>query len=361
MHRTFLLAASLFLIISCGHQGQEEIDAMNASDIVPSPDREGRNNNFYDNAETFGLKGGDILVTGEIENPGIVDLSSLPVRSVIAKEALLGEDGSNTFVGAYRYDGYSLFDILENRILDKKNKAEFAPCIDTYIEISNKAGERVFLSWGEVFYPNKLHNILIATSVSRIVPSKTKDLWPLPQQRKLVVATDLVTERNISNPVKITVHSYPLTLAVNRELPSLYSGSFRIETNDGPGINIDNLPEGSRIQTVQTIFYGKGRGIHSTTPFKGVPLQELLAAEVKPGRASLRQGMICVCGIDGYRAVYSVSEVINRNDQGEILIVPCDTNSDGGKFRILPGCDFFSDRAVKAISNIILTVEGQDK
>jgi hypothetical protein len=43
---------------------------------------------------------------------------------------------------------------------------------------------------------------------------------------------------------------------------------------------------------------------------------------------------------------------MNRNDQAEILLVPCENEKDGGKFRIFPSCDFFSDRAVKALSEI---------
>ncbi len=92
------------------------------------------------------------------------------------------EDGSNAFIGAYRYDGYSLFDILNDRILKKKNKEEFSPIIDLYVEIENAKGEKVVLSWGEIYYPNFLHNSIIATDVMRIVPSKTKELWPLPSE-----------------------------------------------------------------------------------------------------------------------------------------------------------------------------------
>lgn len=334
---------------------------MNEPEIIPAPDSAGKNNNFYDNTETVGLRGDDILVTGETGNPGIVNLSSLPVRSVIVKEALIGEDGSNRFIGAYRYDGYSLFDILENRILDKKNKGEFPQCIDIYIEISNKKGERVLLSWGEVFYPNNLHNIIIATAVSRIVPSKTKDLWPLPEQRKLVVAGDLITERNISNPSKITVLSYPRSFEVNRDISPLYCDSYQFETDGSLGAKTNSLPAGLRERTVHTIFYGKGRGIHTTTPFTGVSLKDLLGDQVKTDAASLKLGLVCVTGTDGYRAVFSISEIINRNDQGEILVVPCDTIADGGKFRVLPGCDFFSDRAVKAISKFIITTHSPVK
>ncbi|MDZ7743876.1 MAG: hypothetical protein U5Q03_19620 [Bacteroidota bacterium] len=73
--------------------------------------------------------------------------------------------------------------------------------------MENTEGEKVILSWGELYYPIHHHEIMIATQVRRIVPSKTKDLWPMPQETKLVVASDLITERNISNPVKIRILS----------------------------------------------------------------------------------------------------------------------------------------------------------
>ena len=44
---------------------------------VTPPDPSDRNNDFYDNTETYGLQGGVIEVAGEIENPGIIDLSKL--------------------------------------------------------------------------------------------------------------------------------------------------------------------------------------------------------------------------------------------------------------------------------------------
>ena len=88
-----------------------------------------RNNNFYDDTETISLKGGEIEIAGEVENPGFVDLNSLTKHSVIVKEALLDGDGKDFFVGAYRYDGYSLFDILTDRLVNKKNKEEFSPLL----------------------------------------------------------------------------------------------------------------------------------------------------------------------------------------------------------------------------------------
>ncbi|MGA3015286.1 MAG: hypothetical protein ABSD71_14760, partial [Bacteroidales bacterium] len=102
--------------------------------IIPAADPGDLNDNFYDNTETYELPGGEIEVTGEIENTGKIDLSKLQKHSVIVKETLLNADGSDSFTGAYRYDGYSLFDILSQKIIKKKNAAEFKPVIDLYVE-----------------------------------------------------------------------------------------------------------------------------------------------------------------------------------------------------------------------------------
>ncbi len=133
-------------------------------------------NDFYDDAETYRLKGATkIEIAGEIGNPGIIDITGLPLRSLIIKEAVSSGD-SNRFVGAYRYDGYSLYDVLNHAVLKKKNEAVFPPIIDMYVTVENESGESVVISWGELYYPNHRHEIIIATHVTRIVPSKTKDL-----------------------------------------------------------------------------------------------------------------------------------------------------------------------------------------
>ncbi|MBN1198508.1 MAG: hypothetical protein JXA23_04080 [Bacteroidales bacterium] len=317
-----------------------------------NPDTTDRNNNFYDNIETHSLTGGEIELTGELENSGKTDFTALPKRSVIVKETLLNEDGTNSFVGAYRYDGYSLFDILTERYPNKKNKEEFPPVIDLYAEITNDRGDTVLLSWGEIFYPTVLNRILIATDVARIVPSKTNELWPLPTERKLVVASDLITDRNISNPVKITIKSWDEKIPVNRDISPFYSPGITFSTGNETFLTLESQPEVFQEETFHTIFYGKGRGIHSTEPFTGVYLKELLISHVPLSRKSLQQSLVLVIGADGYRSVFSLSEIMNRNDQAEVLLITGKRDEEGGLFRIFAAGDFFSDRAVKAISEI---------
>jgi len=315
-------------------------------------------NDFYDNAETYELAVKPISIEGEIENPGLVDFSTLPLRSVIVKETLLAENGDE-FIGAYRYDGYSLYDMLNHIKLNKKNSDEFNPIIDLYVQVENDKGEKVNISWGEVYYPNHLQEIIVAKRVMRIVPSKTNELWPLPESGKLVIASDLITERNISNPVKITVKSYPKSFKTVKGLKPLYSPSLDIYNENEKLVSLTKNPHELSKETFHTIFYGRGRGIHSTQPFEGVMLKDILSRYIEFNRESIRQGIFLVVAEDGYRGVFTFSEVMNRNDQSEILLVCNPEVKDDGIFRLFPACDFFSDRAIKGINAIYFSANEQ--
>jgi len=308
-------------------------------------------NNFYDNAETKELPMTPVTIAGEVENPGTVDFSALPLHTVIVKESALSGD-SNKFIGAYRYDGYSLYDILNLIKVKKANKKEFDSKIDTYVQIENAKGEMVNISWGEFYYPNHLHEIIIAKSVMRIVPSKTKDLWPLPDACKLIVSSDLLTERNISAPSKITVISYPKSFKTVRGMKPIFSPVIKLYSENNLLDSFTKNPKNIIEQTYPAIFYGRGRGIHSTEPFTGVMMKEVLAKYFKITQENLRKGMFLVVAKDGYRAVFTFSELMNRNDQQEVLLICHPEVNDNGIFKVFPACDFFSDRAIKGISAV---------
>ena len=349
---TLLAAAMLLLICSCGNQ-QKDAGAEQEKTLADTSDL---TMDFYDNAETIPLPGlNQIEIDGEVESPVSISFDKLPRRSVIVKETLLKGD-SDVFVGAYRYDGYSLYDILNTVKVVKKNEKEFHPIIDLYVEITGKDGSKAIFSWGEIFYPIHRHEIIIATDVMRIVPSKTKDLWPLPVQRKMVAAHDLITERNISEPVKITIRSYPASFKVNKGADTAYSPSFTLY-NKGEKLGEISKITGLNEATYPAIFYGKGRGIHSTQPFKGYIIREWLSSYLGIDQVSLRTGMVLAVAEDGYRAVFTLSEIMNRNDQAELLLIYRPEDKKYGVFRLYPAADFFSDRAVKALKAIYITTE----
>ncbi len=328
-------------------------DEKTQGDSKPVWDTAERTNDFYDADETHALSGPmEIDILGEIEKPVKIDLRKLPKRSVIVKETIL-KTPADTFVGAYRYDGYSLYDILNDVVLKKANEASFRPIIDLFVEIENAKGEKVVISWGEIYYPIHRHEILIATDVMRIVPSKTKELWTLPEKTRLVVASDLITARNISEPVKITVKSYPLTdVKVQKDLKPLYSKDFKI-TDKGKVLEVlPDYPEYLTVQNYPAIFYGRGRGIHSTQPFKGVMIKDILGMKFPLTNERLQRGVFVAIAADGYRSVFTYSEVLNRNDQSELLLISRPQEKEDAVFRLFPAMDFFSDRAVKALTEV---------
>jgi len=348
----FNLLITFFVLTSCVTEQAREMPC--TDNYSQSPDTAEVTNNFYDNTETYPLPLQKISVEGEVANPGEVDFSRLVKRSVIVKETLLQDDGSDKFIGAYRYDGYSLFDILNDRIPQKANEEEFNSIIDLYVEIENDNGEKTVFSWGEIFYPNNLHKIIVATDVSRIVPSRSPDLWVLPSESKIVAAVDLITERNISSPVKIIIRSFPRSFEVQRGLSPMYTDNCTIFREGEQIVRISELPEGLSLMAYNTIFYGRGRGIHSTQPFKGYILRDILLQYYPVDRESLAEGMICITGLDGYRSTLSFSELFNRNDQQEFLLLKYQADADGGLFRMFATPDFFSDRAIKSVSEIHL-------
>jgi hypothetical protein len=315
-------------------------------------DANDRTNNFYDNEHTYLLPHSmKVEVGGEIANPRTVNLSELPLHSVVVKEALPAENGTK-FIGAYRYDGYSLYDILNEFKLAKKNANEFRPIIDLYVEIENDKGDKVCISWGELYYPVHLHEIIIATKAMHIVPSKTKEYWPLPKESKLVIASDLITCRNISNPTKITVKSLVKDFEVNKGMSPMWSDELKVTVNGKEKEIYTQLPKGMKNLTYHNIYYGRGKGIHGVTPFIGSELKVFLSKYFEANEQTLKTGMVTIAGVDGYRAAFTISEIVNRNDQSEILIIDKDNYENAGRFSIYPACDFFSDRAIKAVSNV---------
>lgn len=331
---------------------------MQVGEGVANYDSTDQTNDFYDNEPIVNLPGSKVVeISGEVAQPVTVTLSTLPVRSVIVKETRI-EQGEIRFTGAYRYDGISLYDLLNQVKVIKKNAADFKPVIDQYVVVYNAAGDSVVFSWGELFYPVQRHQILIANQVMRIVPGKTKDKWPLPVISRIIVGSDLITERNISDPVKIVVRSMNVNYKVDR-LVKLWAPEMTIEGVDNKSYILKELPAGLIRYEFKHVFYGRGMGIHGITQTKGVYLKDLFSADLPADVDLIRNGLFAVAGLDGYRCAVTWSELMNRNDNAEVMIMDENNYEGAGKFSCLITADFFSDRAIKSISEIRLVQGGR--
>ncbi len=289
-----------------------------------------------------------------MSHSGRVNLNDFYKREVFVKESTHDPEKGISFIGSYRYKGYSLFDLLHPFNQDKKNSEEFRPVIDLYVEIANDKGETGVFSWSEIFHTSVPHQILIATEVAPILPYRQDVEYPTGTHWRVVSAGDLFAFRTLKNPATITIRSFDKkNYVINRDIEPLYSPTIDVVMNDSLLTTIfpeDNYPNAL---TYYSTFYGMGMGFHESDHFKGPRLLDLLPNAIdRTAKEWNKQGLVCFVGVDGYRVVYSYSELFNRADQlPPILAVPIDSKN-GGHFRNFHPNDFYADRSVKALKEL---------
>jgi len=310
------------------------------------------NSVFHQTDETK-MFAGTLEILGEVKNPGIVDFDKLYKREVIAKEALEVAD-SVQFVGAYRYKGFSLFDILNPFMVEKKNKDKFRPEIDLYVVIENAKGDSVTFSWSELFYSSPLHNIIIATESAPVKPHKTEVNYPVSATWKIVAANDLLSIRNLENPTKITVKSFDQKeYKIEKGLDPCYSENVKVIVHNQLTCTVEKQPKTEQMPKYNSIFYGMGKGFHGSPVFQGPDLANSIAPAITAIKnEKIGKSLICVVGIDGYRVIYSYSELFNRADQIKAILDIPENNNKTGYYRFYHPANFFADYSVRGLMKI---------
>jgi hypothetical protein len=303
-------------------------------------------NSFFDDSETRTYALNKITVDGEIDAPGVVEMSSLPLRSISVKEVAL-ESGKPAFKGAFYYSGYSLYDILNGKTVRKARENSFSPFTDLYVIVENDRAEKAVFSWGEIYYAKDNFGIILSKSVQGINPSKLSTKWTLPAEPRLVCGNDFLNVRFISNPSKITVRSFLGTFAT--AMPAdVYSPDFRIAAG-AQTATVSEIGPGIERRKYANVGYGHGTGFKAVQDIEGYLLKDVLQARVKLTADDARQAILVLSAKDGYRAVASVSEVTNRGDLRDFLLLDRKNSREDGRYVLFSAADFFVDRNVKAI------------
>ena len=328
-----------------------DLDAISGSTLVWNS---GSNNYFNREAYTTLPGPNKLVIDGEVEEVTEIKLSRLPLRTVTVKEAVYCPSGDSiAFKGAFRYDGYALCDILSSLKVDKASKEDFWPPVDIYIEVRNDRGDLAVFSWGEIFYSANPYGIVIAKRVTRVIPGKTGELWELPDRTQLVVESDLISERNIKSPSQITIKSLKGNYIVNRDPVVLENDPCRLalmsSLRDTLAL-ITELPHELPLISHTTLFYGNSTGYKRVREFRGRQINRVLAPWFPSNEyRTIRSGMLSIAGVDGYRAAFSLAELINRNDHRDPLLV-----KEGNSFTLYAAGDAFADRCIKGLSEIRL-------
>jgi hypothetical protein len=313
-------------------------------------------NSLFHQTDEISLKTGTLVVEGEVKMPGEINLENHYKREVFIKESLNDADSGINFIGAYRYRGYSLFDLLHPFNHQKKNADVFRPAIDLYVVIENAGGESVSFSWSEIFHTNNPHQIIIATEAAPIVPYRKEVNYETGNTWKVVAANELFAYRVLVDPVKITVHSFDKKdYVIKRDLNPMYSQDVEVIYYDKHIVTIPQIEDESDYTRYYSSFYGMGMGYHAAKYFQGPLLSKLLEGSIDFFDPEMnRHGLVSFAGLDGYRAIYSYSELFNRTDQVmHILAVP-ENPMDGGFYRIFHPAEFYADRSVKSLAEIYI-------
>jgi hypothetical protein len=319
-------------------------------------------NSLYHQTDEVSLEAGELIIAGEVKQPGKVDLSKFYKREVVVKECLFNRANEPEFTGAFRYSGYSLFDLLNDYILLKKNSEEFRPEIDVYIKIENDKGEFVAFSWSEIFHTINPHQVIIATEAAPIKPHRKEVDYHVSNTWKVIASNDLFSYRNLENPVKIIVGSFDKKkYPINRDLETVYSSSLSVVFDEadpaysGKGFTVSQPVDREKLTRYHSTFYGMGMGYHDKPTFDGILLHEVLKDSVNFFDGVLiKNGLVCFAAEDGYRTIFSFSELFNRTDQVSPLLSITESPNDGGYFRIYMPTDFYADRSVKALKEIYI-------
>ncbi len=304
-------------------------------------------NSFFERGpvKEYGQK--TVYVGGEVENPGPVMLASLPLRGLAVKELAL-ENGQPQFKGAYFFTGYSLYDILNSKPV-KKVTSDFSPETDLYVVVENDKGEKAVFSWGEIYYTRNNFNALIPRSVRPVNPAKSKQEWPLPATPRLICGGDLYNDRFIANPSKITVKSVAGVFP-GKKHASAFSPQLAVVS----GATVTVVSDPSKYTAGHgnpAVVYGHGMGYKGLNAAEGFLLKDVL---LKAGIKAQGSGseLAVISSGDSYRVSFSLSEILNRNDSEDFLLVDKGQDENNGRYALFAPADFFVDRNVRSISRV---------
>ncbi len=357
-NKNILYGVALLSTMLCACSSVKQTDAISGATKL---NHKG-GNSLYHRTEEVPMKAGQLIISGEVKQNGEVDFSKFYKREVFVKECLLSRANEPEFTGAFRYSGYSLFDLLNDYILTKKNSDEFRPEIDAYIKIVNNKGESVVFSWSEIFHTMNPHQVIIATEVAPIKPHRIEVNCYISNTWKVVASNDLFSYRNLENPVKIIVGSFnKKQYPINRDLETVYSSNLLVVFEEadpsysGKGFTVSQTVAREKLTRYHSTFYGMGMGYHAKSNFDGILLHEVLNDSINLlDGVLIKNGLVCFAAEDGYRTIFSFSELFNRTDQVFPMLSITENQGDGGYFRIYMPTDFYADRSVKALKEIYI-------
>jgi hypothetical protein len=336
-------------------------------------------------------------VNGTVSKPGAIDVKTLKGLNRY-KRLVKVADAQGKFLGSLELSGYALKDVLDRREVKKQDDGFNKP-IDVYITAKGKNGRSALFSYGEVFLTDG-EGVLLADQARMILPHRhpplkagkndptilldvkrrdtinlnscldchnesIQDALYFPKGWMIVAANDGFNGRFVEGVSEINVNQVGIEVKDTR-----YTGgrdgvveSPEIVGPDGKThpFKLEDFQALPRI-LVEDAGVGMGTGFRGIRNWEGVPLKGLLS-HLLPSGVDPRDTYVLVTAADGYRSLYSGSEVFNKLDEKCVLLIdrrngePLGVGS--GRYAITQRVDFYLDRNVRMVKEIRLVAPKQ--
>jgi len=296
--------------------------------------------------------------------------------------------------GRYRatldVEGYALKDILD-RVEVRKVDDGFKRPLDTFVVVTGAKGSQALFSYGELTLGSSESALLVdkarlvlphhhepvpldtnnPTLPRNIAERDRLDLkkcaschegpepppLSLPKGWLLVTAGDTFGGRFVEDVSEIDVRQMGIPVKDNRSAARKAVVNTPVIVSAG-GNRTALTPERFREAPQRTwtdATFGMGRGFHGTHRWQGVELAALLRP-LLPSGVDPRAVWVLVTAGDGYRSLFSGSEVFAAPDGRRILLVDRrngQTLGEGsGRYHVLAPGDFYIDREVKMVKEL---------
>ena len=117
------------------------------------------------------------------------------------------------------------------------------------------------------------------------------------------------------------------------------------------GVSISDVSQVEQ-RSFDFIGYGHGMGYKGIQHVEGYVLRNVLSTAIKISEFTIPSAVVVVSAKDGYRAAFSLSEIMNRNDMNDFLLIEKNGSLEDGKFNIFATPDYFVDRNVRSVEKI---------
>ncbi len=260
------------------------------------------------------------------------------------------KENVDTKYNAYLYKGISLYSVLDS--------IKFNSHIANLYMIIAGENDTVYASLPEILYAWNLSEVIYSLNRTLIVPMAFRDKIQPKQEKcnKIIFQQDLYPFRIINNPQKIIIKE-GLPREKSDDKKNMYSHNIIIKCKNADWELNDKIINDLKRVDIERIIYGYHKGFHAKCIYSGVLIKDIinkLGIKVKQPQ----KAVIFVKAQDGYTIVFSWYELMNSKKSSQYIIAD---KIDGkplpkgkGKYEIVAGGDFFADRSIKSVKEIII-------